>query len=362
MTTPLAPAGRWPTRWRDARFSLRIFQWALPLLLFLTATVYEINEHGLKRTEPFTLSLSAEIVFFGITGPVATVLAIGYVRRLVEADMLVRTQLEALNRELESRVAERTAALEQRNEELARANTELQQLDELKSDFVALVSHELRAPLTVLNGGLELALQQSEALPASARRTLEVMASESQRLTRFVQTILDLSRLEAGKLTLTLGPVATFPLLQRAVETVLIGSNRPVQWAVPRDLPPLWADETYLEEIIRNFVRNADQYSPPGQPIKISAQAADGHIQLYVADHGPGIPPEMQEHLFERFYRGQHGQSAAPGWGLGLYFARKLTEAQAGQITLRSPVYPDTNQPGAEFCLSLPIAEEPEDV
>ncbi len=347
---------------RDPRVVIRRIQLSLPLSLCAVVAGYESWEHIVLKDEPLTsLHLSAEILFFGILGPAAVFGVLAYIRRLLGAQWTARLELERLNGELGSRVAERTAALEQRNAELARANAELRQLDQMKSDFVALVSHELRAPLTGLNGGLELALQQADGLPPTVRRTLEVVARESERLTCFVQTILDLSRLEAGKLTLTLGPVAALPLLERAAEAILPHGRRPVRWEVPPDLPPLWADETYLEQVIGNLVRNADKYSPPGAPIHLAAFSADGRIHLRVSDHGPGIPDGMQGRIFERFHRGQRGENAAPGWGLGLYFAHKLTEAQRGQLRLRSPVYADADAPGAEFTVSLPIADSPEE-
>jgi signal transduction histidine kinase len=342
--------------------AVRLIQWALPLILFAIVAGYESWEHLIEKGQQITdIHFTGEIFFFGLLGPAAVFGVLAYIRRLLDEQWQARLELERLNRGLESRVAERTATLEERNAELAQANAELQQLDQMKSDFVALVSHELRAPLTVLNGGLEMTLQENEALPSATRRTLEAMARESERLTRFVQTILDLSRMEAGKLTLTLGPVAALPLLQRAVEAALPDGRRPVQWDVPNDLPPLWADETYLDEIVRNLARNADKYSPPGRPIHIAARAADGGVRLSVIDHGTGIPPEMQERVFERFYRGAHRESATPGWGLGLYFARRLAEAQGGQVALRSPVFPDPAAPGAEFTISLPVAESPDD-
>ncbi len=346
----------------DSQVVVRLIQWALPLILFAIVAGYESWEHLIENGQRLTdIHFTGEIFFFGMLGPTAVFGVLGYVRRLLDEQWQARLELERLNRGLESRVAERTAALEQRNTELAAANAELQQLDQMKSDFVALVSHELRAPLTALNGGIELALQQADSLRPSARHTLEVMARESERLTRFVQTILDLSRMEAGKLTLTLGPVAALPLLQRAVEAALPDGRRSVQWDVPNDLPPLWADETYLDEIVRNLARNADKYSPPGRPIHIAARAADGGVRLSVIDHGTGIPPEMQERVFERFYRGAHRESATPGWGLGLYFARRLAEAQGGQVTLRSPVFADPAAPGAEFTVTLTVADSPEE-
>jgi len=351
-----------PSPSRDPRALVHAIQWGLPLILLAVVAVYEGREHIFERNQPLgDIHLVGEVFFFGVLGPTAVFMVIAYIRQLLGEQWKARLELERLNRGLESRVAERTVALEERNAELARANAELQQLDQMKSDFVALVSHELRAPLTVLNGGLEVALQQTASLSPATRRTLEAMARESDRLTRFVQTILDLSRLEAGKLTLTLGPVAVLPLLQRAVEAVLPVGARPVQWDVPRDLPPLWADETYLEEIIRNLVRNADKYSPPDSPIRMAACVTDGYVCLRVTDRGPGILPDMQEHVFERFYRGTSSESAAPGWGLGLYFARQLAEAQGGKVTLRSPASAGLAAPGAEFTVTLPVAESPDE-
>ena len=352
-TTPPERLGRL----RDISFSLKLIQWLLPLVLFLTATVYELIEHGIKRTEPFALSLTAEIVFFGIGGPVAVVIIFGYLRALVASETAAGQSLERLNRELEAKVAERTALLAERNAELARANQQLQQVDALKSEFVSLVSHELRAPLTALNGGLEVALQTADTLPAPARRILEAMVNESRRLTQLVQNILDVSRLEAGRLTLNLGPVAVAPILHRSVE-VILGARRPVTWQMPAQIPPVWADEVYYEQIIRNLLRNADKYSSAGVPIEVNVQVLENEISVEVVDHGAGITPEVQAVMFERFQRGQTGENAPPGWGLGLYFARKLTEAQAGRLTVRSPAWPTPTAPGAAFAVSFPAAAE----
>jgi signal transduction histidine kinase len=258
-------------------------------------------------------------------------------------------QLRALTASLEQQVADRTAELEARNKEL-------QQLDDMKSEFVALVSHELRAPLTTLGGGLELALQQTDTLSPGARRTLKVMQAESERLTTFVQRLLDLSRLEAGRLPIVLGPVALRPLLKRAV-AVIVSDTRPVEWDLPADLPILLADEAHLEEAIRNLVDNAHKYAPPGTALHIQARQAGHHLDLSILDHGPGIPASAQERIFDRFYRGTDSGAAqdSSGWGMGLYLARRLVEAQDGKLTVRSPAWPDDAAPGAAFTITLPL-------
>ncbi len=183
------------------------------------------------------------------------------------------------------------------------------------------------------------------------------MVDESRRLTQLVQNILDISRLEAGRLTLNLGPVALAPLLHRAVE-VVIGDRRPIKWQLPAQIPPVWADEIYYEQIIRNLLRNADKYSPAGAPIEVHMAVQEDGVRVEIVDHGAGITPEVQAVMFERFTLGQIGENAPPGWGLGLYFARKLTEAQGGQITARSPAWLAPAAPGTAFAVTFPLAAE----
>jgi len=340
--------------------SLNVLQWALPLILGVTAVVFEFVEHGLENELDYDLAFVSEILIFGLMGPLCIGLIIVWMRHLMTTEKQAINDLNILNRELENKIIERTAALEQRNAELDKANHELHKLDEMKSEFVSLVSHELRAPLTAINGGLEVALQSADSLPPASRLTLEAMMDESARLTQFVQTILDVSRLEAGRLTLNLGPVAVAPILHRSVE-VILGTRRAVKWNLPTEIPPVWADEIHYEQIVRNLLLNADKYSPPKTPIEIKVHVDARSVRVEVTDHGVGIPNDMQQKIFERFQRGQSGESAPPGWGLGLYFAKKLTEAQNGLLTLHSPACPERNAPGSSFSITMPIAADAPD-
>jgi len=340
--------------------SLNVLQWALPLILGVTAVVFEFVEHGLENELDYDLAFVSEILIFGLMGPLCIGLIIVWMRHLMTTEKQAINDLNILNRELENKIIERTAALEQRNAELDKANHELHKLDEMKSEFVSLVSHELRAPLTAINGGLEVALQSADSLPPASRLTLEAMMDESARLTQFVQTILDVSRLEAGRLTLNLGPVAVAPILHRSVE-VILGTRRAVKWNLPTEIPPVWADEIHYEQIVRNLLLNADKYSPPKTPIEIKVHVDARSVRVEVTDHGVGIPNDMQQKIFERFQRGQSGESAPPGWGLGLYFAKKLTEAQNGLLTLHSPACPERNAPGSSFSITMPSAADAPD-
>lgn len=334
---------------------LNILQWILPVVLAITAFAFEYAEHRSEEELYFDLPFIREVIIFGLIGPLGIGIIIVWMRHLMTAEKQASAEIQALNRELENKVVERTAALAQRNAELDKANHELQKLDEMKSEFISLVSHELRAPLTAINGGLEIALQSADSLSPASRRTLKAMMDESARLTQFVQTILDVSRLEAGRVVLNFGPVPVAPILRRSVE-VILGMRRIVKWNLPAEIPPIWADEIHYEQIIRNLLLNADKYSPPNMPIEINVQDDACSICVEVIDHGMGISSDMQEKVFERFQRGQSGESALPGWGLGLYFARKLTEAQNGVLTLHSPVWPDPDAPGSSFSITMPIA------
>lgn len=340
---------------------LDVLQWALPIFLAVTAITFELVEH-IQKDELMDAGFIGELIIFGFMGPIIIRGLILWMRDLMTAEKRTSAELHTLNRDLEKKVNERTATLAQQNAELDRLNRELRDLDEMKSDFVAMVSHELRAPLTALNGGLELALQSSESLPPRSRAVLEIMEEESRRLTDFVQTILDVSRLEAGKLALTLGPVAVRPLIEQAAAVVLASSPRKVEWNIAADLPPILGDETYLEQTVRNFISNADKYSPATRPIHLCAELQGDKVRISVKDYGPGIPAEMGERLFSRFDRLQSGESSPSGWGLGLYLGRKLIEAQKGEIGFISPAWRgDGLPPGTEFFIRMPIAQVPED-
>ncbi len=351
---------------KERTLDLNFLQWALPAFLAITAIIFELVEHGMEG-DWLGAGFMGEMIIFGFMGPIIVVMILAWMRMLMKAEKLSATELQTLNRALENKVVERTTTLEQRNIELARANQELQHLDEMKSEFVSLVSHELRAPLTTLNGGLELALQSlgtegsSGMIGPSARHTLETMVNESARLTQLVQTILDVSRLEAGKLTVNPGPVALRPLLEQSAEVILIPQNRPIEWKFGADLPPAWADEIHLEEIVRNLMRNADKYTPPGSLIHISAELEGDFVRISIKDHGIGVPLDLQEYIFERFGRGQSTESAPPGWGLGLYFARKLIKLQNGSIDVISPIWSDPKSPGSEFYVLVPMASSSEE-
>ena len=243
-----------------------------------------------------------------------------------------RRELEALNRDLEGKVAARTEELAATVADLARLNEDLQALDHLKSEFVALVSHELRAPLTNIRSGVELILTAPGELQDPALRTLDLVQAETARLSRFVETILDLSALEAGRFPLEMQP-------QDVAQTAELVRRRfpgPVAERVvldfPSDLPPVLADERALSSVLFHLVDNARKYASEGE-IRMGGGAQAGQVRVSVSDSGPGIPESQRERVFEMFHRLDASDAREVyGYGLGLHLVRRLLEAMGGGI------------------------------
>jgi PAS domain S-box-containing protein len=263
-------------------------------------------------------------------------------------------ELGKMNLLLEQRVAEKTASLIEAYEQLEHQNLALQNLDRLKSDFVSLVSHELRAPLTNINAGIELILFRTASLPKHARQTLALVQSEILRLTRFIETILDLSALEAGRAPIYPAPLALSGVvrtIQRQL-THLSGSER-VIWQIPETYPELLADERALISILFHLLDNALKYAPQSEVVVTAgAQGLQGWI--CVSDSGEGIPEEDMPFLFTRFFRSHSSDSQTIyGHGLGLYIVQRLLEAMNGKIEA-------ANRPegGASFTCWLPLVVE----
>lgn len=329
---------------------LAVVRWLLPLLLATVVVGYETLEHVVYESEPIGIDFVTELGFFGILGPLLVALGLGWLLRNLDTQERAEAEIRRLNASLEQQVAERTLSLQQAYQELEKKNLELQTLDQLKSEFVSLVSHELSAPLTNINGGIELLLSGSDLSP-HCRDTLRIMGEQSQRLTHLVETILNISAIEARRWPLTPGPLAIPPLARGVARHMLsrVG-RRQIQWQGADDLPFAWADEDSMAMVLTNLLDNAIKYSPDGSEIIVEAEATDDTVRIAVSDAGPGIPPDARERVFERFYRldGRDNRQVY-GYGLGLYVARLLVEAQEGQI------WAEEHPPqGARIVVSLP--------
>ncbi|HEY2209177.1 MAG TPA: GAF domain-containing protein [Gaiellaceae bacterium] len=225
--------------------------------------------------------------------------------------------------------------------ERARLHEELVQLDQLKLNFVAVASHELRTPATSVYGVLKtLAERGDELTPDLREELLTAGVEQGERLRRLLEELLDLSRLDARAIGVDPRPVVLKPVLADVVDGVL-PSAAAVELDIPDDLAAV-VDPLVLDRVVSNLLANAARYGAP--PIRIEAQQRDRHLRVAVEDSGPGIPEELEGRIFDRFARGQ-GET---GHGLGLAIARAYAQAHGGDL-----VY-DPRARGARFELLIP--------
>jgi signal transduction histidine kinase len=216
-----------------------------------------------------------------------------------------------------------------------RMRIRLSGLDHARREFVANASHELRTPLFSLGGFLEL-MEDEELDEATRREFLDTMAGQVRRLTKLADDLLDLSRLDAGRLQLETQPVDLGELAGAAVNEfagVALASEHPLEYA-PNGGAAARGDPQRVMQIVRILLDNALAHTPPGTPVEVAVHRADGRAEISVADGGPGIKDEDRAELFERFYRGE--STKASGSGLGLAIAKELAALMGGEIEVES--------------------------
>jgi PAS domain S-box-containing protein len=226
-------------------------------------------------------------------------------------------------------------------------------MDELKDEFIGLVSHELRSPLTVIMGALKTALADGAHLSKEEmQQLLEDAASETDSLSHLLENLLELSRARADRLSLYVTPVDLQAVVQKAVDQVQRQSPRH-RFVVdlPGELPPIHADETRLGRILYNLLENGVNYSPDGGEIRVSAERHGHRLTIGVSDQGMGISHEDQTRLFQPFERAEVAKTGGIGGaGLGLLVCRRLVEAHGGKIWVKSEL-----GKGATFFFTLPF-------
>jgi signal transduction histidine kinase len=237
-----------------------------------------------------------------------------------------------------------------------RMSGELESRERLRRDLVANVSHELKTPISALRARLENLLDGVERADTA---TLQVMLSQTERLTRLVDQLLELSRLESGDVPMVRQSLALRPLVERVLSEIdVVRARRDVELAehVPDDLPAVYADPERVHQVLFNLLDNAVRFTPSGGRVTVTAHRGNGNVDVAVADTGPGIAPEHLPRLFERFYRVDSGRSRDEGGtGIGLAIARSVVEAHGGRIWAES-------QPGrgSTFTFELPVAAAPQ--
>ena len=229
---------------------------------------------------------------------------------------------------------------------------ELRRLSALRADFVSLVSHELRSPMaSVIGSARTLEQRWRELTPEQRASFLALISHETSRLAELISDVLDTSRIDAGTFSYSFEDVDLGRLVRDSAAAAEHGQDEVVVKAVVRDpLPAVRGDGDRLRQVLINLIDNAVKYSAPGDEVQVEAENVNGRVIIEVRDRGPGISPEHQRLIFEKFGRVNAREHAKPGTGLGLFIARSIAEAHGGVLEVRS-----APGRGATFRLSLPV-------
>ena len=262
--------------------------------------------------------------------------------------------LSGWNKELEQEVEKKTDDLSRSNMELASANTKLRKLDRLKSEFVSMVSHELKTPLTAIKISMDVlkSLSDSETDAHTRDEMLQIIDRNIERQKRLVNDLLDISRIETGNLKLYLEPVDLYDIIRESSNSMKDLADRkgiPILMDLRGESPQITGDHGRLVQVFVNLIGNALKFMDEGE-IRIQAQVVGGHPEIRVSDTGIGIPAEELDLIFDKFHQVDSGLTREVGGsGLGLAISRGIVEGHGGSIRAESEV-----GRGSTFVVVLP--------
>jgi two-component system, OmpR family, sensor histidine kinase BaeS len=270
--------------------------------------------------------------------------------RLASGDRSARVEVGGL-----SETAALGAAFNEMAEELEIEEGRRDELDRLKDEFVLTASHELRSPLTSVQGFAELLMLDKDSLTPRQRETVEIILDNCRHLVRLLNDLLDLARSDAGRLSIRPQPTEVTPLIEdvgRTMRAQTEAAGQSLTEQVEPGLPPINVEPDRIRQILVNLLTNAHEYTPEGASIGVTARTVGAEVEISVSDDGPGIPPDQLERIFERFTRGDAGLTQrVGGTGLGLAISKSLVELHGGSIRAESTV-----GEGSTFHVRLPIA------
>jgi K+-sensing histidine kinase KdpD len=274
-------------------------------------------------------------------------------------------EAEVGRREIERLYTELQDAFERASQAKA-----LEQSERLKSALLDAVTHDLRTPLTSIKASVTTLLddpraqtgdKERGALDAEGRREmLEVIDEETDRLNRFIEGLMELARIEAGEMHLRRRWGSVEEIVTTALERAApLTRDHHIQVRLDAELPAVRVDDRAVAEVVYTLIDNAAKYSPPGTKINVEAQAADGQmVRLSIEDEGPGIPAELRERVFDKFFRamrdGDSSTHQPSGSGMGLAIAKGIVEAHGGRIWIEE----SHGMRGNRVVITLPIGDE----
>jgi DNA-binding response OmpR family regulator/nitrogen-specific signal transduction histidine kinase len=232
------------------------------------------------------------------------------------------------------------------------------EVERLKNEFISTVSHELRTPMTSIKGYTDLLVSERVGtLSEQQRHFVQVIKNNADRLTALVNDILDISRIETGRLKLQIEPLDLIQLINDVIDSVqgqMVEKSPDLTLDLPATLPPVRGDESRVTQILENLTSNAWKYTPEEGQVTIRARVVDDFVQVDVKDTGIGIDPKDLSQIFDRFYRTDQAEvQAVDGTGLGLYIVKMFVELLGGKIWVESEL-----DQGSTFSFNLPLAVE----
>jgi two-component system sensor histidine kinase KdpD len=242
---------------------------------------------------------------------------------------------------------ERARAIERAaSAEAARRN------EELRAAMLDGLAHDLKTPLTAIKASITSLISRFPRTEERREELLTIVDEETDRLHRIVSEAIQMARLDAGKVSLQRSPHPLDEIVTGALADLKLSDAR-VRLDIPDGLPALSVDADLVGQALRQLLDNADRYSPERTPIEVSARLVDDSIVVSVSDSGPGVSPDEQSRIFDKFYRGRHSARFPAGTGMGLSIAKGIIEAHGGRISVRGRL-----EGGSVFSLQLPVGVE----
>ena len=317
-----------------------------------------------RRVDRARLQADADLVHYvetQLAGVIGAASAHIMVASVVKEEALsldeVRTMLDEASQIIvySHRLEQKSQELERATQELRAANERLTELDRLKDEFVATVSHELRTPLTSIRAFSQILVDNPEMAGERRAQFLAIITKETERLTRLINQVLDLARIEAGRAEWRVAGVDMRALLADALarmSQVFQERNIAVQLRAPERVPVVRADMDRIIQVVLNLLSNAAKFCEPGRGrVEIGLVAEGGFLRVDVRDNGPGVDARDREIIFDKFRQAAHSPPGGQGSGLGLHICRRIVEHFGGRIWVSS-----SGGKGSCFSFTLPCA------
>ena len=287
--------------------------------------------------------------------------AYDYIQKPIDREYCITALRRAIQtHQLQRQVAEQQLALELHalslEKKVQERTMQLAKASAAKDEFLNVVSHELKTPLSSMKGMVQLLLRQFEREGTDKTRNLKLIERSIRRMEMLVKDLLDISLIETDQLALRLQRCNLGTLCQNAIDEFIAGTHTapPLKLEISDKPVEVEVDVDRISQVILNLISNAYKYSPPGSPITVTVKRAEDHCIVSIYDRGVGIPAELQPHIFDRFYRvpGTEVQTGSNvGLGLGLYISNKIVEQHGGRIDVQS-----TPEVGSTFSIVLPLS------